>query len=98
MNRGIFEGMQGRFAVLGHTNVVADADGIGLPDLPNERRLRRILLRPTGNITFTLDGSDPTAPAAMYALKDEIIVLDCAGDFVQLAGGDVDVKVIYFGT
>lgn len=98
MNRGIFEGTQGRFAVLNHANVIADAGGQSLPDLPNEGRLRRIVMRPTGDITFTLDGSDPTAEEAMYALADEIVVLDCAAEGVLVAGANVDVKLIYLGT
>ena len=98
MNRGIFEGTQGRFAVLGHANVVADPGGVSLPELPNEGRLRRIVLRASGPITFKLDGSDPTEEDAMYMLEDEIVVLDCDGTGVRIAGAGVNVKILYLGT
>lgn len=98
MNRAIFGGYQERFAVLGHTQVTADADGVFLPDLPNENRVRRIVLRSPDPFTFTLDGSDPAAITAMYSLADEVVTLDCDGTQVQLAGTAADIKIIYFGT
>lgn len=98
MNRAIFEGGAGRYAVLGHTALTLDPGGSALPDLPNEGRLRRIVVRAKGPFTFTLDGTDPTGTSAMYALKDEVIVLDSDGAGVRLAGAAADCKIIYLGT
>lgn len=90
-------GVHSRLKVLGHAQVTADADGAPLPTLPNVNDIRRVIVRPKGNITFTLDGSDPTAAAAMYMKEDEIVVLDTAPELIRLAGPDVDTKLIYLG-
>lgn len=99
MNRGIFEGALGRYSVLGHSRVTADSvtsGGVELPDLPNDNRVRRTVLRFRGDTSFTLDATDP-AGDAMYALADEIVVIDSSPADVRLRG-DSDVEIIYFGT
>ena len=90
-------GVHSRYRVHGHEQVVATAAGVGLPGLPNHNDIRRVVVRPTADITFTLDGSDPTATEAMYMKEDEIVVLDTDPGLIRLAGADVDTKLIYLG-
>lgn len=97
-NRGLVELGLGRYAILGHTHATAPAGGIALPNLPNDNRVRRTVIRGKGALTFTLDGSDPTGPDAFYALADEVIVLDSDPSTVLIAGSNVDVRIMYLGT
>ena len=99
MNRGVFENGQGRYSVLGHARVTADTStsgGVPLPDLPNDMRVRRTILRFRAPTSYTMDGTDPSGPA-FYALADEIAVLDSDPSLVRLRGSG-NVEIVYLGT
>jgi hypothetical protein len=96
-------GLQVRYAPLGHFEVTVGATAVGLPNIPNPERVRRIVIRPLGEaIVFTDDGTTPSASHGMPLLEDEILVYDGqeAEDFqmIRRAAADADVRVIYYGT
>lgn len=90
---------QGLYECLGHATVTATLDPGGEPltDLPADPavHVRRTVLRNREAIEYTLDGTDP-AGASMYALPDEVVVIDTDPTLIRLRGSG-DVEVIYLG-
>lgn len=100
-NHALFESGMGRSTVLGHTRVDADAvsGGVPLPNLPNDNRVRRTVLRSKGDFEWTADGSDPALGGGMYGLADEVMVYDGDPALIRLwATATTDVRIIYMGT
>lgn len=90
---------------LGH--FAATVDGltpVGLPGLAgiNLDKLRRVIIRNVGaQMTWTDDGSTPSAVHGMPALADEVLIYDGsdpAGWLCLATGGtNVDLRVAFYG-
>lgn len=93
-------GLQVKYAPLGHAEQTVGGSPVGLPTIPNEDRVRRVVIRPlSADIYWTDDGSTPSAAHGMLIYKDEIVVydgLDLAA-FKMYSAGSADVRVIYYG-
>lgn len=88
------------YSPLGHDKFDATTGAaIGLPNLPNPNRLRRVMIRPRGEVRFRDDGVDPDSANGMRLLADETLVYD--GDFIALKfigiGSTATVDVAYYG-
>ena len=104
MSATLFDnGFQVRFAPRGHFEVSVADTPVGLPSLPDELHVRRIVIRPLGaDIVFTDDGSTPSATHGMPLLQNEILVYDGQNPanfkMIRRAATNADVRVAYYGT
>lgn len=98
------QGLLVTYSALGHEQLTVGTTAVGLPNLPDLAKLRRVVVRNLGEpMNWRDDGTSPTANTGFPSLADEIMVFD--GDFEQLefirsasAGNDIDVRIAYYGT
>lgn len=97
-------GLQIQFNPLGHFSLTVSTIAVGLPNLPDLSRIRRVIIRNLGQpVNWRDDGTDPTGSTGFAALSDEIIVYD--GNIPQQfkiirasgATGDCDCRIAYYG-
>lgn len=95
-------GLQVKYSSLGHESQLVEAVAVGLPNIPNEERVRRVVIRPlSADIIWTDDGTDPTTSGhGMVLYKDEILVYDGRdlSAVRMISDASADVRVIYYGT
>jgi hypothetical protein len=95
-------GQQIRYTSLGHFEQAVTTTPVGLPSIPNQERVRRVVIRPLGaDVYFTDDGTTPDPGHGMAILTNEVFVYD-GRDLVAFkmvsAGLTADVRIIYYGT
>lgn len=92
------------YSALGHEQLTVGSTAVGLPNLPNLDRLRRVVIRNLNQpINWQDDGNDPTSSTGFHALADEIVVYDGEFDLIKFirastATADADVRIAYYGT
>ena len=95
-------GVQIRFVPIAHEEVAVGSTPVGLPSIPDEHRVRRVVIRPLGaDIVYTDDGSTPSASHGIPILENEVFVYDgypLEIQIVRRAAVDADVRVAYYGT
>jgi hypothetical protein len=94
-------GVQVKFTALLHAeNNAVGGSPVGLPSIPNEDRIRRVVIRVLlDTIYFTDDGSTPTSSHGFPIEKDETLVYDGhdLAQFKMVSASTSDVRVIYYG-
>lgn len=95
-------GVQVRFTPLGVEEQAVSSTAVGLPNMPDAEKVRRVVIRPlNADIVYSDDGSDPTAGHGIPVLENEVLVYDGTkiSDFkmIRRAAVDADVRVAYYG-
>jgi len=98
----IYEGgVQIKFTAILHAeNNAVTSSPVGLPSIPNENFIKRVVLRVLGDtIYWTDDGSNPTSTHGFPLEKDETLVYDGhdLNLFKMISASVSDVRVIYYG-
>lgn len=95
-------GQQIRFVPLGHTKLTVSSSAVGLPNLPDTKRVRRATIRVIGQPINWDDVNAPTSTSGMPLMAGDTLVYD--GDFTTFkmildstATGDAEVRVAYHG-
>lgn len=94
-------GVQIKFTALLQAERTVAGTPVGLPSIPDEERIRRVVIRVLDDtIYFTDDGSVPAVNHGFPLLKDETLVYDgrFLTDFSMVSASTSNVRVIYYGT
>lgn len=98
------QGLMITMSPLGHFSLTASSAAVGLPNLPDLQRLRRVVILPQDNpVRFRDDGTDPTPTTGMKVFSNQFLVYDSSFDVIKFvkdtaATSDVTVLVAYYGT
>jgi hypothetical protein len=96
-------GNQIRYVPLGHAPITVSTVAVGLPSLPNRKRVRRATITTKNQpICWRDDGVDPTASSGGYLSAGSTLVYDGDMELFKMildsgATGDADVRVAYHG-
>ena len=94
-------GVQIKFAAIAHReNNAVTSSPVGLPSIPNEDFVKRVVLRVLGDtIYWTDDGTTPSTSHGFPLEKDETLVYDGhdLNLFKMISASVSDVRVIYYG-
>lgn len=94
-------GVQIKFAAIAHReNNAVSATPVGLPSIPDENLVKRVVIRVLlDTIYWTDDGTPPTASHGFPLEKDETLIYDGhdLSLFQMISATTSDVRVIYYG-
>ena len=93
-------GVQIKFSAIAHRENNAVTSSVGLPSIPNEDLVKRVIIRVLGDtIYWTDDGTTPTTSHGFPLEKDETLVYDGhdLSLFRMISATVSDVRVIYYG-
>lgn len=96
-------GQQIRQIPLGHAQVTVSTSVVGLPSIPDRKRVRKVVVRPVDQpINYRDDGQDPTTTTGMHLFAGDAFVYDGDPDLWRMctdaaATGSADVRVAYYG-
>jgi hypothetical protein len=97
----IFEGgIQVKYRPMLHTENNAVTSPTGLPNIPTEDFIRRVVIRVLGDtIYWTDDGTTPSTSHGFPLEKDETLIYDGAdlALFRMTSASTSDVRIIYYG-